>query len=70
MWARIYERETRNHHMAHQFECASPDCAFLIRAANEAEVIAQVQRHSEEQHEKSPPPENVIRERMETVDVE
>lgn len=56
--------------MAYQFECASPDCVFLIRAADEEEVIAQVQRHSEEQHEKSPPPEDVIRERMETVDVE
>ncbi|WP_436926116.1 DUF1059 domain-containing protein [Halosimplex amylolyticum] len=56
--------------MAYQFECAAPDCTFLIRAADEAEVIAQVQRHSEERHEKSPPPEDVIRERIETVDVE
>ncbi|WP_254523717.1 DUF1059 domain-containing protein [Natrinema caseinilyticum] len=56
--------------MAYQFECAAPDCVFLIRAADEEEVIAQVQRHSEERHEKSPPPEGVIRERMETVDVE
>jgi len=56
--------------MAYQFECAAPDCVFLIRAADEQEVIAQVKRHSEQQHEKSPPPETVIRERMETVDVE
>jgi predicted small metal-binding protein len=56
--------------MAFQFECASPDCVFLIRPADEEEVIAQVQRHSEDQHEKSSPPEDVIRERMETVDVE
>jgi predicted small metal-binding protein len=56
--------------MAFQFECAAPDCVFLIRAADDQEVVEQVQRHSEEQHEKSPPPEAVIRERMETVDVE
>lgn len=56
--------------MAHQFECAAPDCVFLIRSADEAEVIAQVQRHSEEEHGKSPPSEDVIRERMETVSVE
>ncbi|MFC6987782.1 DUF1059 domain-containing protein [Haloplanus sp. GCM10025708] len=56
-------------HMAYQFECAAPDCVFLIRAADEEGVIVQVQRHSEEQHEKSPPPKDVIRERMETVDV-
>jgi predicted small metal-binding protein len=56
--------------MAYQFECAAPDCVFLIRAADEEEVIAQVQRHSEEQHGKSPPPENVIRERIEIVEVE
>jgi predicted small metal-binding protein len=56
--------------MAHQFECAAPDCVFLIRAADEEEVIAQVRRHSEEQHDKSPPPAAVIRDRMETVDVE
>ncbi len=55
--------------MAYQFECAAPDCVFLIRAADEEGVIVQVQRHSEEQHEKSPPPKDVIRERMETVDV-
>ena len=54
--------------MAYQFECAAPECVFLIRAADENEVIAQVQRHSEEQHEKSTPPEDVIRERMETVE--
>jgi predicted small metal-binding protein len=56
--------------MAYQFECAAPECVFLIRAADEDEVISQVQRHSEEQHEKSPPPEDVIRERMEAVDVQ
>lgn len=56
--------------MGYQFECAAPDCVFLIRSADEEEIIAQVQRHSEEQHEKSPPPENVIRERLETVEVE
>lgn len=55
--------------MAYQFECAAPDCVFLIRAADESEVISQVKRHSEEQHEKSPPSEEVIRERMETVEV-
>lgn len=57
-------------HVAYQFECAAPGCVFLIRAADEEEIIAQVQRHSEEQHEKSPTPGDVIRERMETVDVE
>lgn len=56
--------------MAYQFECAAPDCVFLIRAADESEVISQVKRHSEEQHGKSSPPEDVIRERMETVEVE
>ncbi|NHN49228.1 DUF1059 domain-containing protein [Halostella sp. JP-L12] len=56
--------------MAYQFECTAPDCVFLIRAADQEEVIAQVQRHSEEQHEKSPPPKDVLLERMETVDVE
>lgn len=56
--------------MAYQFECAAPNCVFLIRAADEEEIIAQVKRHSEEQHDKSPPPANVIRERMETVEVE
>lgn len=56
--------------MAYQFECTAPDCMSLIRAADEKEVIAQVQRHSEEQHEKSPPPEDVIRERIETVEIE
>lgn len=56
--------------MASQFECQDPECAFLIRSASEDEVIAQVQRHSEEEHEKSPPPAEVIRERMETVEVE
>jgi predicted small metal-binding protein len=55
--------------MAYRFECAAPDCVFLIRAADEQEVISQVKRHSEEQHEKSPPPADVIRERMETVDI-
>ena len=56
--------------MAYQFECTAPNCVFLIRAADEGEVITQVRRHSEEQHDKSPPPEEVIRERMETVEVE
>lgn len=56
--------------MACQFECAAPDCVFLIRAADAEEVIAQVKRHSQEQHEKSPPPEDVIRDRVETVEVE
>jgi predicted small metal-binding protein len=56
--------------MAFQFECEAPDCVFQIRAADEEAVIAQVQRHSEEQHGKSPPPADVIRERMDTVDVE
>lgn len=56
--------------MAYQFECAAPDCVFLIRAANEDEVISQVQRHSEEHHDKSRPPADVIRDRMKTVEVE
>jgi predicted small metal-binding protein len=56
--------------MAYQFECEAPDCTFLIRAPNEQEVIDQVQRHSEQEHDKSPPPAEVVRERMETVDVE
>ncbi|WP_436926515.1 DUF1059 domain-containing protein [Halosimplex amylolyticum] len=56
--------------MAYQFECAAPDCVFRIRAADEQEIIEQVQRHSEERHGKSPPSADVIRERMETVDVE
>jgi predicted small metal-binding protein len=43
---------------------------FLIRAADEAEVIDQVRRHSEEQHGKEPPSADVIRDRMETVEVE
>jgi predicted small metal-binding protein len=55
--------------MPYQFECAALGCVFLIRAADEEEVIAQVQRHSEERHEKSSPPEGVICERMEAVDV-
>lgn len=56
--------------MAYQFDCRAPDCVFLIRAADEEEVVSQVQRHSEERHDKSPPPEDVIRDRMETVEVE
>lgn len=56
--------------MAYQFECAAPDCVFLIRAADADEVIAQVKRHSEEQHGKAHPPEEVIRDRMETVTVD
>lgn len=56
--------------MAYQFECEASDCVFLIRSADEDEVVAQVQRHSEEHHGKSPPPDDVIRERMATVDVE
>lgn len=56
--------------MAFQFECATPECVFLNRATDQKVVIAQVQRHSEEQHERSPPPEDVIRERIETVEVE
>jgi predicted small metal-binding protein len=56
--------------MAYQFECQAPDCVFLIRSANEQEVVAQVQRHSEQEHDKSPPPVDVVEERMETVDVE
>lgn len=54
--------------MAYQFECADPACAFLIRAEDDEEVIAQVQRHSEEQHDKSPPQPSVIRGRMVTVE--
>jgi len=56
--------------MAYEFECRAPDCVFRIRAADADEVVAQVKRHSEKRHGKSPPPEDVIRERMETVDVE
>jgi predicted small metal-binding protein len=56
--------------MAHQFECQAPDCAFLIRSANGQEVIDQVRRHSEEEHDKAPPEADVVRERMEPVDVE
>lgn len=48
--------------MAYQFKCAPPECVFLIRAPDEEEVIAQVKRYSEEQHENSLPPEDVIRE--------
>jgi len=44
-------------HVAYQFECTAPDCVFLIQAADEEEIIAQIKRHSEEQHEKSSPPE-------------
>jgi predicted small metal-binding protein len=56
--------------MAYQFECAAPDCVFLIRAATEDEVIQQVKRHSREAHGKEPPERETIRERMETVDVD
>ncbi|WP_081638637.1 DUF1059 domain-containing protein [Salinarchaeum sp. Harcht-Bsk1] len=56
--------------MAYQFECAAPECVFLIRAADQDEVVSQVQRHSREQHDKSPPPAEVVRERIETVEVE
>lgn len=55
--------------MAFQFECGAQDCVFLIRAADAEEVIAQVKRHSRDRHGKSPPSEDVIRDRMETVDV-
>jgi predicted small metal-binding protein len=56
--------------MAYQFECAAPDCVFLIRAADDEEVIAQVKRHSQEQHGKSPPPDDVIQDRIELVNVD
>lgn len=55
--------------MVHRFECAAPDCVFLIRAANEDEVIQQVKRHSQEEHGKDAPSKETIRKRMETVEV-
>lgn len=56
--------------MAYQFECRAPECVFLIRASEKEEIISQVKRHSKEQHDKSPPPADVIRDRIETVNVE
>lgn len=67
---RVHGEARRSGDMAYQFECEASDCVFLIRSADEDEVVAQVQRHSEEHHGKSPPPVDVIRERMATVDVE
>jgi len=61
---------TLRSHIAHRFECQAPDCVFLTGADDSEEAIAQAKRHSQEQHDKSPPPDAVIRERMETVDVE
>ncbi len=54
--------------MAHQFECQAPDCVFMIRAADETEIVSQVRRHASEVHDKSPPPEETIRDRMATVE--
>lgn len=55
--------------MAYQFECRAPDCVFLIRAADETEVLDQVERHAREFHDKPADLERV-RSHMERVDVE
>ncbi|MDR5657117.1 DUF1059 domain-containing protein [Halodesulfurarchaeum sp. HSR-GB] len=56
--------------MAYQFECQAPDCVFLIRAADPAEIISQVKRHAEADHGKTPPSDERVRNRMDTVEVE
>lgn len=34
--------------MAHQFAC--PDCAFLVRSADDDELIEHVQQHADDSH--------------------
>ncbi|AOW80293.1 hypothetical protein HTSR_1113 [Halodesulfurarchaeum formicicum] len=43
---------------------------FLIRAADPAEVISQVKRHAATEHGKTPPSDERVRDRMDTVEVE
>ena len=33
-----------------QFECGAPNCDFLVRANDEDEIVAIVQRHAKENH--------------------
>lgn len=47
-----------------QFECGAPNCEFLVRANDEAEIIEIVQRHAEEKHDRSVDEER-IRDRIE-----
>ena len=47
-----------------QFECGAPDCEFLVRANDEAEIIDIVQRHAEVKHDRTIDEERV-RERIE-----
>ncbi|MHB9287070.1 DUF1059 domain-containing protein [Halobacteriales archaeon Cl-PHB] len=47
-----------------QFECGAPDCEFLVRANDEAEVVDIVQRHAREKHDRQVDDDHV-RQRME-----
>lgn len=47
-----------------QFDSGAPDCEFLVRANDEAEINDIVQRHAEEKHHRTVDEERV-RERIE-----
>lgn len=52
--------------MAAEFECAAPDCTFLIRTTDPEEVVEHVRVHAEEKHDKTID-EARVRDRIRTV---
>lgn len=46
-----------------QFECSVDDCSFLVRADDEDEVVAVVQRHVHRKHDRDVADE-YVRERL------
>lgn len=52
--------------MAKRFECGAPDCVFLVRSEDEAEIVDLVGRHAAEKHDRTAD-EQRVRERIETV---
>ena len=48
-----------------EFECGAPDCELFVRANDEAEIVAIVQRHAREKHDREVD-ESRVRERIES----
>lgn len=48
-----------------RFDCGAPDCTFRVRADDEDEIVAIVQRHAAEKHDRSVD-ESRVRERIES----
>jgi predicted small metal-binding protein len=52
--------------MTKEFECGAPNCTFLSRTEDEAEIVEHVRMHSETRHDRDVE-EDRIRDRIRSV---